>query len=110
MLFNRDRIARGAILLVLVFMGASTGLAQQSVTFATLSGRVVDQNGAVIQNAQVATLQLETNTLSRTKTDSEGRFRFANLRLGKYEITVNQTGFANSKTTLTLTVGSACQV
>ncbi|MBS1790697.1 MAG: TonB-dependent receptor [Acidobacteria bacterium] len=84
--------------------------AQQSIATATLSGRVVDQNGAVIQNAQVTTLQLETNALSRITTDSEGRFRFANLRLGKYEITVSQTGFANSKTTLTLTVGSAFDV
>ncbi len=110
MFINRDRIARGAILLVFVFMAANTGFAQQSVSFATLSGRVADPTGAVIQDAQVVALQLETNALSRTKTDSEGRFRFANLRLGKYEITVSQTGFANSKTTLTLTVGSAFDV
>ncbi len=84
--------------------------AQQSVAFATLSGRVVDRAGAVIQDAQVTALQVETNALSRTRTDSEGRFRFANLRLGKYEITVSQTGFADSKTTLTLTVGSAFDV
>ncbi len=110
MFINGDRIARGAILLVVVFMGAGTGLAQQSVAFATLGGRAIDRTGAVIQDAQVTALQVETNALSRTRTDSEGRFRFANLRLGKYEITVSQTGFADSKTTLTLTVGSAFDV
>lgn len=86
------------------------GLAQQSINFGTIAGRVVDRTGAVIQDAQVITLQLETNAMGRTRTDSEGRFRFANLRLGKYEITVGQSGFAEAKTSLTLTVGSAFDV
>ena len=84
--------------------------AQQSISFGTIAGRVTDRTGAVIQAAQVTALQVETNNQSRSITNAEGRFRFANLRLGKYEITVSQTGFADAKITLTLTVGAAFDV
>ncbi|HQR31475.1 MAG TPA: TonB-dependent receptor [Blastocatellia bacterium] len=113
MLPIRKRVVWRAVLFMAltVLAGMSvSALAQQSIATATLSGRVVDPTGAVIQNAQVTAIHLETNSLSRITTDTEGRFRFANLRLGKYEITVNQSGFADRKTALTLTVGSAFNV
>ncbi len=97
-------------LLLVMCCSLTCSLAQQSINFGTIAGRVVDRTGAVIQDAQVTALQLETNAMGRTRTDSEGRFRISNLRLGKYEISVSQIGFADSKTTLTLTVGSAFDV
>lgn len=109
-MWRLNRFVTGALLMAAACVLTANVLAQQTINSATLSGRVVDQNGAVIQDAQVTTVQLETNALSHTKTDLEGRFRFANLRLGKYEITVSQAGFADSKATLTLTVGSAFDV
>lgn len=108
MLSIGNRVTRGVILMiVLQVVMAGSSRAQQSVTLATLSGRVSDPTGAVIQGAQVAATQIETNTLTNAVTDSDGRFRFANLRLGKYVVVVRHTGFAESKTELTLTVGSA---
>lgn len=109
-MWRLNRFGAGALLVAAACALTANVLAQQTINSATLSGRVVDRAGAVIQDAQVTALQIDTNAINRTRTDSEGRFRFSNLRLGQYEITVSQTGFADSKATLTLTVGSAFDV
>src|ERR1051326_8942572 len=62
--------------------------AQQTINYATVSGRVTDPTDAVISGADVVARETETNLTSSTTTDSEGRFRFPYLRPGPYEITV----------------------
>ena len=69
--------------------------------------RVTDPAGAAVQGAQVIARQIETNLTNTVTTDSDGRFRFAYLRLGPSEITVQQPGFRDELRTLTLTAGSA---
>ena len=48
-----------------------------------------------------------TNFLHTISSDREGRFRFAYLVLGKYEVKVQRNGFAEAVRTITLTVGAA---
>jgi len=84
--------------------------AQETVNNGSISGRVTDATGAVVENAQVTARQIETNLTGATVTDREGRFRFPYLRLGPYEITVRQSGFGDAKRSLLLTVGSAFEV
>src|SRR5204863_4160573 len=64
-------------------------------------------SGAVVVGAQVTARQEETNLTAATETDASGRFRFAYLRVGPYEITVRKAGFADVNRRLTLTVGAA---
>jgi protocatechuate 3,4-dioxygenase beta subunit len=85
-------------------------VAQQSVEYASVSGRVTDPSGAVVLGAQVAVRQIQTNVTGTTVTDHEGRFRFPYLRIGPYEITVSQRGFKDATRALTLTVGSAFEL
>jgi hypothetical protein len=84
--------------------------AQETISNGSISGRVTDATGAVVENAQVTARQMETNLTAATVTDREGRFRFPYLRLGPYEITVHQPGFGDAKRSLLLTVGSAFEV
>jgi len=84
--------------------------AQETISNGSISGRVTDATGAVVENAQVTARQMETNLTAATGTDREGRFRFPYLRLGPYEITVHQPGFGDAKRSLLLTVGSAFEV
>ncbi len=84
--------------------------AQETVNNGSISGRVTDASGAVVENAQVTVRQIETNLTGTTVTDHEGRFRLPYLRLGPYEITVRQPGFGDAKRSLLLTVGSAFEV
>ena len=84
----------------------STLHAQQTINNASLSGRVADPTGRVVQNALVTATQLATNVNHTTSTDAEGRFRLPYLAVGSYRITVAQPGFAPSVRTIELTVGA----
>src|SRR6202035_3573796 len=77
--------------------------AQESVNNASISGRVTDATGAVVEGAHVAARQIDTNLASMANTDREGRFRFPYLRVGQYEIKVHHQGFADLARSLTLT-------
>jgi hypothetical protein len=72
-----------------------------------VSGEVTDPSGAVVAGATVSARQTETNLTSMTMSDGEGRFRFAFLKVGPYEIKVQQQGFADAIRPVTLTVGAA---
>jgi hypothetical protein len=85
-------------------------VAQQSVDYASVSGRVTDPSGAVVPDAQVTARHTETNLTGAAVTDQEGRFRFPYLRVGPYEVTVYQQGFAQFTRPLTLPVGAAFEL
>src|SRR5262249_35487667 len=76
----------------------------------SISGRVADPSGAVVQGAHVIARQNETNLGSAVFTDHEGRFRFPYLRVGEYQIKVHQVGFADWTRRLTVTVGAAFEL
>ena len=87
-----SRIGRFACFVFATVLAAQWASAQESVTYASISGRVTDPSGAVVQGAVVAARQTETNLTTRGETDREGRFRFPYLRVGQYEITIRQQG------------------
>ena len=97
-----------SLLIVLGWCATAPGaLAQETVNYASVSGRVTDPQGAVVAGAQVSARQTETNIARTAVTDAEGRFRFPYLRLGPYEIIVSSQGFASTTRRLNLTVGAA---
>lgn len=96
--------------LLLLTACASTALAQQTVTSATLGGRVADANGATMPGAVVTATNVETNQSKTSTTDDEGRYRFSYLPVGDYELKVEKSGFATLTRQLTLTVGQALEV
>ncbi|MBV8828041.1 MAG: carboxypeptidase regulatory-like domain-containing protein, partial [Acidobacteriaceae bacterium] len=57
--------------LVLILLGASVRFlsGQQTVDHASVSGRVTDPSGAVIQGAQVSVRNADTNAVSSAQTD-----------------------------------------
>src|SRR5437773_10575631 len=81
--------------------------AQETVNYASVSGRVTDPQGAVVPGAHVTARQTETNVSADAVTDAEGRFRFPYLKVGPYEIDVHLDGFADVRRRVTLTIGSA---
>ena len=84
--------------------------AQQTVNYASVGGRVTDPSGAVVEGAEVNARQTETNIVSATKTDHEGRFLFPYLKVGAYEVSVRHEGFAETTSPVTLTVAAAFDV
>ncbi len=77
---------------------------------ASVSGRVLDPTGAVVQGAEVTARHTGTNVQASTTTGQEGRFRFAYLRVGSYEILVRQPGFQVAARVLSLSAGSAFEL
>jgi Carboxypeptidase regulatory-like domain/TonB dependent receptor len=90
-----------------VFVCSGLCLAQQSVTSATLSGRIEDSSGASVSGANVVATHLETNQHIETTSDHEGRFRFPYLRTGAYDLKIEAQGFASVAKQLTVTIGQA---
>ena len=82
----------------------------QEVSYASISGRVIDPSGAVVADAHVVARQLDTNLPSVAMTDREGRFRFPFLRVGRYDVKVSADGFSDALRSLTLTVGAAFEM
>lgn len=63
----------------------------------TISGVVADQTGAVVPDARVVIVQLDTNTHVQLLTNSSGLYTSPPLRPGRYEITVMKDGFQTQK-------------
>jgi protocatechuate 3,4-dioxygenase beta subunit len=59
-----------------------TALAQETVNQGTISGRVLDQQETPVPGAEVSARQSNTNVVTETIADEEGRFRFPYLRIG----------------------------
>jgi Carboxypeptidase regulatory-like domain len=58
-----------------------------------LVGTVSDQTGAVVANAEVTATNVGTSASVSTRTSSTGEYRFDNLPVGTYKITVKASGF-----------------
>jgi hypothetical protein len=89
---------------------ALRGFAQQSVDYASIGGRVLDQTGAAVAGAQVRARHIDTNVTTATLTDGSGRFRLPALRIGNYELIVRQAGFKDAAVQLSLAAGAAFEV
>ena len=90
-----------------MLLAAVAAPAQETIHRASVSGRVTDPSGAVVQGARVEARHLETNVPATAETDREGRFRLTYLRVGAYQIEVRRDGFADVIRTLTLSAGAA---
>jgi hypothetical protein len=96
-----------AVALALVTFVSRDAAGQQTVTSATLSGKVEDPADASVSGATIVATNLETNQQATAVTDSEGRFRFAYLQVGAHKLSVTAPGFAALTKELTLTIGQA---
>jgi hypothetical protein len=58
-----------------------------------LEGTVSDPSGAIISGAAVVSLAMETGIKEEQHTNSKGYYRFPGLAVGRYTVTVSDTGF-----------------
>lgn len=71
----------------------SVGIIAQS-TSASMSGIVLDEQGAVVTGATVVVRNVDTGFNRTATSDGEGRFRFSNIPIGNYQVTVEAASFA----------------
>ncbi len=86
------KATRLATLLTLLFACLCCPVLAQ--TSGSISGEVRDEKQAVITGATVTMRNIQTNETRTAQTNSDGRYHFASVPVGAYEITVESTGFA----------------
>lgn len=69
----------------------------QDLDDVTITGRVTDQNGAVIRNATVTAMLQTTKTERTVQSNEEGRYRIIELDAGAYTVLVACDGFATEE-------------
>jgi Carboxypeptidase regulatory-like domain len=78
-------------LTVLALLLAMSVFAQNNTGI--ISGKITDQTGATVPNAQVTITQTDTGVNSVSQSNSEGIFRVPGLRDGLYRVSVTAAGF-----------------
>lgn len=79
------------VILLTAFSSAPPGAAQTST--GSIAGSVRDAQDAAVANATVTLTDKQRTTNQTAATDSDGRFIFLQLLPGKYDISVEATGF-----------------
>jgi len=102
MSFRRFPIVVLALTLAVCLSTAAFG---QSLTTGNITGTVTDPSGAVVPGAKVDLKGVDTGSTASTTANSSGSYSFALLRPGNYQITIKQSGFADTVESLVVEVG-----
>ncbi len=86
------------LLLLLLLLAPFAGLQAQSVR-GEMAGNITDPNGAVIPGATITAVNQSTGGKSVATSTSSGGYRFPDLPLGTYNVTVTAPGFSAATNT-----------
>jgi hypothetical protein len=85
-----------ALLVVSFYLAGSLAYAQSGGSSGTISGTVLDPDGAVVPNATVEIHNPVSHFDRSTTTDNSGNFNIPNVPFNPYHLTVTATGFGQS--------------
>src|SRR5215469_3436662 len=78
-----------ALVVVLVLFGSSAWGQDNG----TITGFVTDTSGALVPNAKISLTNTATNQIRETVSNSAGNYRFANVGIGTYTLSILAQGF-----------------
>jgi len=93
-------------LLLLLILGLGAGMLGAQERTGEIQGVVSDDQGAAIPGATVTAESKTVPQPLHAVTDAQGRFRFFNVPVGTYVMTVGLTGFSTHKQTVEVKLGS----
>jgi hypothetical protein len=96
----------GLTLLLLSFAVTAFGQTETG----QITGTVKDKSGAVVPNAKVTLVAVETNTTRTAITTAAGLYTFPSLKPATYKVTVEATGFEKFERQVTVNVSSNVDV
>ena len=86
------RLSMGCAL-VWLLVALNAPLAAQSTT-GTVQGTVKDNQDGIVPGATATIRNVQTNATRTLVTDSNGNYRFLNVPIGEYELTIEMSGFS----------------
>ena len=105
------------LLLIVICLSGALPVWAQSTSTGSVAGTITDPSGAVVSGATVTMTDPTTNIVRTATTNATGRYFFADVTPGTYNISVSKAGFSTVKTEhqvvqigLALTVNLALQV
>ena len=96
MRFNLSLLKFLSFSLLLAFSGI---MARAQTNNGGITGSILDSSGAAVAGAEVTATGAETHTVYTTTSTASGAYRFGNLVLGAYNITVTAKGFKTAEVT-----------
>ena len=101
------RVSIAALVLALAFGVATSAMAQ--TTTGVISGIITDAQGGVLPGVTVTARNVDTGVSRTVVTEGDGRFRFAALQPGPYELKAELSGFGPVNVPA-LTVNTASEI
>ena len=80
-------------LMVVVLLISATTIGFAQVDTGSLVGTVKDSSGAALSNVSVTAINIDTAVPIGVKTDAEGNYVISPLRIGRYSLSVESSGF-----------------
>jgi hypothetical protein len=96
-------------LLILAVVSLSDAVGQSLIT-GRIAGTVTDPTSLVIPDAAVILLNLDTSETQSNTTKGDGTYSFAQVKPGRYQITVTKSSFAKIIRTISVEVGKTAVV
>jgi len=107
---KRHRSSLLITLVSLLVLHIFTSSLTAQTTTSTIEGTVKDANGALVAGAKVNISGSTLATGRNAVTDASGFYRIVSLPAGMYTLTVSQTGFAATTSTIELTLNRTATV
>ena len=90
---NKHRKMRKLLLIITLIINSYLATAQ-GVTYSSIGGRVLDDQGIPLMGSNVVVKHVPTGSIYGVITDEEGYFRASGLRPGgPYSVEISYTGF-----------------
>jgi len=85
------------VLLLTLLIGGVVRVSAQAIATGSVQGVITDPSNAAIAGATITLNESATSTTRTAVTNDAGRYIFANVPVGSYDITISKTGFRMTK-------------
>jgi hypothetical protein len=86
-------VTAGGLLLIFAVLGNAPALHAQAVSIASVTGRVTDDQGALVPGAQIKMTAVDTGAVYNAVTNADGIYTIPSLPIGAYRLESTVAGF-----------------
>lgn len=98
------------VLLIGITLAMPLTLSAQEKSGGTVSGVVKDSTGAVVSDAEVSINNSQQVVLSKTRTDTSGKFKFSRIPPGSYVVMVGRPDFSYQREAVQVPSGGSLEL